>query len=108
MSCGLRLVPSHIVGSLYIRTFTQKTCIYYYFQETQIVRLKCSLFCCCNYNFSCIFGSPTGEGDREGERRRGAGAAVSRGMRRRPLLSLLLLLALLRDHGLLAATGGKH
>ncbi|PZC79391.1 hypothetical protein B5X24_HaOG216386 [Helicoverpa armigera] len=45
-----------------------------------------------------------GEGDRGGERRRGAGAAVSRGMRRRPLLPLLLL-ALLRAHGLLAASG---
>ncbi|CAD0196567.1 unnamed protein product [Chrysodeixis includens] len=45
------------------------------------------------------------EGDRGGERRRGAGAAVSRGMRRRPLLPLLLL-ALLRAHGLLAASGG--
>ncbi|KAG6448629.1 hypothetical protein O3G_MSEX005656 [Manduca sexta] len=41
---------------------------------------------------------------RGGERRRGAGAAVSRGMRRRPLLPLLLL-ALLRAHGLLAASG---
>jgi hypothetical protein len=46
-----------------------------------------------------------GEGERGGERRRGAGAGVSRGMRRRPLLPLLLL-ALLRAHGLLAASGG--
>ncbi|XP_028038184.1 disintegrin and metalloproteinase domain-containing protein 11 [Bombyx mandarina] len=43
------------------------------------------------------------EGVRSCERRRGAGA-VSRGMRRRPLLTLLLL-ALLRAHGLLAASG---
>ncbi|XP_050559263.1 disintegrin and metalloproteinase domain-containing protein 11 isoform X4 [Spodoptera frugiperda] len=48
--------------------------------------------------------SQSSEGDRGGERRRGAGAAVSRGMRRRPLLPLLLL-ALLRAHGLLAASG---
>ncbi|CAH2074737.1 unnamed protein product, partial [Iphiclides podalirius] len=47
---------------------------------------------------------PQGEGERGGERRRGAGVAVSRGMRRRPLLPLLLL-ALLRAHGLLAASG---
>ncbi|CAH2086910.1 unnamed protein product [Euphydryas editha] len=47
-----------------------------------------------------------GEGEPGGERRRCAGAGgVSRGMRRRPLL-LLLLLALLRAHGLLAASGG--
>ncbi|CAH2241021.1 jg4091 [Pararge aegeria aegeria] len=43
-----------------------------------------------------------GEGAPGGERGRCAGA-VSRGMRRRPLL--LLLLALLRTHGLLAASG---
>ncbi|XP_048479376.1 disintegrin and metalloproteinase domain-containing protein 11 isoform X5 [Plutella xylostella] len=47
---------------------------------------------------------PSGEGERGGSRRRGAGGAVSRGMRRRPLLPLLLL-ALLRAHGLLAASG---
>ncbi|KAG7307004.1 hypothetical protein JYU34_007132 [Plutella xylostella] len=47
-----------------------------------------------------------GEGERGGSRRRGAGGAVSRGMRRRPLLPLLLL-ALLRAHGLLAASGGE-
>ncbi|CAG4906694.1 unnamed protein product [Colias eurytheme] len=44
-------------------------------------------------------------GERGGERRRCAGA-VSRGMRPRPLL-LLLLLALLRAHGLLATSGGE-
>ncbi|CAF4843441.1 unnamed protein product [Pieris macdunnoughi] len=43
-------------------------------------------------------------GERAGERRRCAGA-VRRGMRPRPLL-LLLLLALLRAHGLLATSGG--
>ncbi|XP_064071779.1 disintegrin and metalloproteinase domain-containing protein 22 isoform X2 [Vanessa tameamea] len=49
--------------------------------------------------------SDTREGEPGGERRRCAGAGgVSRGMRRRPLL-LLLLLALLRAHGLLAASG---
>ncbi|XP_072944170.1 zinc metalloproteinase-disintegrin-like NaMP [Epargyreus clarus] len=49
--------------------------------------------------------SETREGERGGERRRCAGAgAGSRGMRRRPLLPLLLL-ALLRAHGLLAASG---
>ncbi|XP_075969090.1 disintegrin and metalloproteinase domain-containing protein mind-meld isoform X4 [Anticarsia gemmatalis] len=48
--------------------------------------------------------SDTSEGDRRGERRRGAGAAVSRGMRRRSLLPLLLL-ALFRAHGLHAASG---
>ncbi|CAB3252056.1 unnamed protein product [Arctia plantaginis] len=51
-------------------------------------------------------GGSNGEGDRRSERRHGAGATVSRGMRRRPLLPLLLL-ALLRAHGLLAASGGK-
>lgn len=62
--------------------------------QRNITFLKLCIVCC------------TGEGDRGGERRRGAGAAVSRGMRRRPLLPLLLL-ALLRAHGLLAASGGK-
>ncbi|XP_060810887.1 disintegrin and metalloproteinase domain-containing protein 22 isoform X2 [Amyelois transitella] len=46
----------------------------------------------------------TREGERGAERRRGAGAAVSRGMRRRPLLPLLLL-ALLRLQHSLAASG---
>ncbi|KAJ0180247.1 hypothetical protein K1T71_003651 [Dendrolimus kikuchii] len=51
--------------------------------------------------------SDTREGSRVGggERRVSAGCAASRGMRRRPLLPLLLL-ALLRAHGLLAASGG--